>query len=132
MMDRIPSLSIPGLSLSHPLSIPTSQALTNQSSHAALNSLNLHTQNLHGVASSVNALHGSHGIGGGGGGGGGSSGGSAGGGSSGGNVGSLGGISVSGAGSGGHVTTTAQAVAAAANLHQNVGGLLNGGANGNG
>ncbi|XP_035901453.1 SOX domain-containing protein dichaete isoform X3 [Anopheles stephensi] len=54
MMDRIPSLSIPGLSLSHSLSIPTSQALSNQSSHA-LNSLGLHTQNLH--ASSVNALH---------------------------------------------------------------------------
>uniref|UniRef100_A0A182SGI9 HMG box domain-containing protein n=1 Tax=Anopheles maculatus TaxID=74869 RepID=A0A182SGI9_9DIPT len=54
MMDRIPSLSIPGLSLSHSLSIPTSQALSNQSSHA-LNTLGLHTQNLH--ASSVNALH---------------------------------------------------------------------------
>ncbi|XP_055631249.1 transcription factor sox-2 isoform X2 [Toxorhynchites rutilus septentrionalis] len=87
MMDRIPSLSIPGLSLSHPLSIPTSQSLTNQSSHAALNSLNLHSQNLH-AASSVNALHGSQGA------------------------------------------STAQAVAA--NLHQNVGGLLNGPSNGNG
>ncbi|XP_058837213.1 SOX domain-containing protein dichaete isoform X2 [Topomyia yanbarensis] len=90
MMDRIPSLSIPGLSLSHPLSIPTSQNLTNQSSHAALNSLNLHTQNLH-AASSVNALHSSQ--------------------------------------SG---STTAHAVAAAANLHQNVGGLLNGTGNSNG
>ncbi|XP_062562526.1 transcription factor sox-2-like isoform X2 [Armigeres subalbatus] len=70
MMDRIPSLSIPGLSLSHPLSIPTSQNLTNQSSHAALNSLNLHSQNLHAAsaaaAASVNALHGSQGVGGGG------------------------------------------------------------------
>lgn len=91
MMDRIPSLSIPGLSLSHPLSIPTSQSLTNQSSHAALNSLNLHTQNLHSAAS-VNALHGSQ----------------------------------------GGSTTAQAAVAAAANLHQNVGGLLNGTANGNG
>ncbi|KFB47271.1 hypothetical protein ZHAS_00015299 [Anopheles sinensis] len=54
MMDRIPSLSIPGLSLSHSLSIPTSQSLSNQSSHA-LNSLSLHSQNLH--ASSVSALH---------------------------------------------------------------------------
>ncbi|XP_021707472.1 SOX domain-containing protein dichaete isoform X2 [Aedes aegypti] len=67
MMDRIPSLSIPGLSLSHPLSIPTSQNLTNQSSHAALNSLNLHSQNLHAAsaaaAASVNALHGSQGVG---------------------------------------------------------------------
>uniref|UniRef100_A0A182VFP0 RING-type domain-containing protein n=1 Tax=Anopheles merus TaxID=30066 RepID=A0A182VFP0_ANOME len=54
MMDRIPSLSIPGLSLPHSLSIPTSQSLSNQSSHA-LNSLGLHSQNLH--ASSVNALH---------------------------------------------------------------------------
>uniref|UniRef100_A0A182FTI7 Uncharacterized protein n=1 Tax=Anopheles albimanus TaxID=7167 RepID=A0A182FTI7_ANOAL len=55
MMDRIPSLSIPGLSLSHSLSIPTSQSvLANQSSHA-LNSLGLHSQNLH--ASSVTALH---------------------------------------------------------------------------
>ncbi|XP_052861241.1 SOX domain-containing protein dichaete-like [Anopheles cruzii] len=56
MMDRIPSLSIPGLSLGpHSLSIPTSQGLANQSSHAALNSLGLHSQNLH--ASSVSALH---------------------------------------------------------------------------
>nr|XP_029731020.1 SOX domain-containing protein dichaete-like isoform X2 [Aedes albopictus] len=100
MMDRIPSLSIPGLSLSHPLSIPTSQNLTNQSSHAALNSLNLHSQNLHAAsaaaAASVNALHSSQGV-----------------------------------GSGGSATAQA-AVAAAANLHQNVGGLLNGSTNGNG
>lgn len=99
-MDRIPSLSIPGLSLSHPLSIPTSQNLTNQSSHAALNSLNLHSQNLHAAsaaaAASVNALHSSQGV-----------------------------------GSGGSATAQA-AVAAAANLHQNVGGLLNGSSNGNG
>ncbi|XP_050091647.1 transcription factor sox-2 [Anopheles aquasalis] len=56
MMDRIPSLSIPGLSLSHSLSIPTSQSvLANQSSHA-LNSLGLHSQNLH-ASSAVTALH---------------------------------------------------------------------------
>lgn len=73
MMDRIPSLSIPGLSLSHPLSIPTSQHLggsggSNSSHHHSLaNSLNLHSQNLHHHASQavlhnsqsnvVNSLH---------------------------------------------------------------------------
>uniref|UniRef100_A0A336LY82 CSON007812 protein n=1 Tax=Culicoides sonorensis TaxID=179676 RepID=A0A336LY82_CULSO len=67
MMDRIPSLSIPGLSLSHPLSIPTSQHLNsngNNSSHhshhhSLANSLqNLHSQNLHHhVSSTASALH---------------------------------------------------------------------------
>ncbi|XP_055693053.1 transcription factor Sox-3-A isoform X1 [Lutzomyia longipalpis] len=54
MMDRIPSLSLPGLSLPHPLSIPTTQSIANHTSH--LNSLNLHSaQNLH--ATSTASLH---------------------------------------------------------------------------
>ncbi|XP_055593441.1 SOX domain-containing protein dichaete [Uranotaenia lowii] len=99
MMDRIPSLSIPGLSLSHPLSLSSSssQNLVNQSS--ALNTLNLHSQNLH-AASSVNALHSSQGVG-------------------------------SGISGGVMGSTVSAAQAAVANLHQNVGGLLNGATNGN-
>lgn len=54
MMERIPSLSLPGLSLSHPLSIPTTQSMQNHPSHP-LNTLNLHTQNLH--ASSTSLMH---------------------------------------------------------------------------
>ncbi|GAB0097225.1 High mobility group box domain [Sergentomyia squamirostris] len=55
MMDRIPSLSLPGLSLPHPLSIPSTQAMANHTSHP-LNSLNLHSaQNLH--ATSTSSLH---------------------------------------------------------------------------
>jgi len=54
MMERIPSLSLPGLSLSHPLSIPTTQSMQNHPSHP-LNSLNLHSQNLH--ASSTSSMH---------------------------------------------------------------------------
>lgn len=54
MMERIPSLSLPGLSLSHPLSIPTTQSMQNHPSHP-LNTLNLHTQNLH--ASSTSSMH---------------------------------------------------------------------------
>lgn len=56
MMDRIPSLSLPGLSLSHPLTIPTSQSIQNHhhSTHP-LNSLNLHTQNLH--VTTASGLH---------------------------------------------------------------------------
>lgn len=58
MMDRIPSLSLPGLSLTHPLSIPTSQSIGNHHSSHPLNSLNLHSQNLHGgVSSSSAGLH---------------------------------------------------------------------------
>lgn len=53
-MERIPSLSLPGLSLSHPLSIPTTQSMQNHPSHP-LNTLNLHTQNLH--ASSTSSMH---------------------------------------------------------------------------
>lgn len=54
MMERIPSLSLPGLSLSHPLSIPTTQSMQNHPSHP-LNTLNLHSQNLH--ASSTSSMH---------------------------------------------------------------------------
>lgn len=54
MMDRIPSLSIPGLSLAHPLSIPTTQNMQNHTSHT-LSSLSLHHQNLHGGGTLHNA-----------------------------------------------------------------------------